>query len=407
MKLQTIIILLVAKLALCQSGLDLLTALESDPNTKAFGELLKDFPDLVTHLDPTKQYTVFAPSNEAVAAFRASLNSSGAIIGRSNRLNRRSIPPYAATIALHFTDHSNQANLNTQPTDLISNLTDPAYINVVPASNSAILTESSSVTPSSAPSTSIQSTSTSLLPISSSVPPTTSSAQPTASSTPSTLTTASISQSPTSAPSSSPPPPPPPPNAGCPTIPPRKNINSNRRRTSSNSTISVYSGFGDSVSASLNERPYCNGTIRTVDKYAASLSFIPAVTDEPNSFFTLFGDLPTTLAKTNGSAFSAALSQANTLEFLSNTPRITVFVPTDAALQGRTLDSNALKRYILFDTLATTTTLTDGSLKSSSGENVKVTILADGTYTVNNVKISGENVMIKNGVAHYIDGVSF
>lgn len=37
---------------------------------------------------------------------------------------------------------------------------------------------------------------------------------------------------------------------------------------------------------------------------------------------------------------------------------------------------------------------------------MNVTILADGTYTVNNVKISGENTMIKNGVVHYIDGVS-
>jgi len=140
--------------------------------------------------------------------------------------------------------------------------------------------------------------------------------------------------------------------------------------------------------ASTSETPYCSGAIRTVD-----------------NFFTLFGDLPTTLAQTNGTAFSAALSQADTLTSLSNTARITVFVPTDAALQGQTLDANTLKRYILFDTLATTTTLANGGLTSSSGENVNVTVLADGTYTVNNVKISGQNVMIKNGVVHYIDGL--
>jgi uncharacterized surface protein with fasciclin (FAS1) repeats len=109
---------------------------------------------------------------------------------------------------------------------------------------------------------------------------------------------------------------------------------------------------------------------------------------------------------TNGTAFSAALNQAGILTSISNTPRITVFVPTDAALKGQTLDANALKRYILFDTLATTTTLANGGLTSSSGENVNVTVSADGTYTVNNVKITGANTMIKNGVVHYIDGVS-
>jgi uncharacterized surface protein with fasciclin (FAS1) repeats len=163
---------------------------------------------------------------------------------------------------------------------------------------------------------------------------------------------------------------------------------SHSRRQSTNSTISIYSGFGDIASVSLSETPYSGGAIRTVD-----------------SFFTLFGDLPTTLAQTNGTAFSSALSQANTLSSLSNTARITVFVPNDAALKGHTLDANALKRYVLFNTLATTTTLATANLTSSAGENVNVKILPNGTYSVNGVNIVGENTLIKNGVIHYIDGL--
>ncbi|PMD12847.1 hypothetical protein NA56DRAFT_695230 [Hyaloscypha hepaticicola] len=398
MKVHALFFLLAAPVALCQTP-DLITVLQSDPDTKGFGDLLDQYPDLVTSLNTTKQYTVFAPSNDAVAAFRANLNSSGAIIGRSNRLDRRTISSFAASIALLFTDRSNQANFNTQPTDLFTNLTDPAYINVSPAANSATLTQSSSSTSSSASSTStstsIQSTSSSVSSTSSSVQPTTSSATSTASSAQSTLTTASTVQSPASTSSSSPPPPPAPsPNAGLAGIPKMKTINSklvsksHSRRQSSNSTISVYSGFGDIASVSLSETPYSGGAIRTVD-----------------SFFTLFGDLPTTLAQTNGTAFSAALSQANTLSSLSNTARITVFVPNDAALKGHTLDANALKRYILFDTLATTTTLATANLTSSAGENVNATILPNGTYSVNGLNIVGENTLIKNGVIHYIDGL--
>jgi uncharacterized surface protein with fasciclin (FAS1) repeats len=65
-----------------------------------------------------------------------------------------------------------------------------------------------------------------------------------------------------------------------------------------------------------------------------------------------------------------------------------------------------LKRYILFDTLATTTTLATANLTSSAGENVNATILPNGTYSVNGLNIVGENTLIKNGVIHYIDGVS-
>lgn len=270
MKLQTLIFLLATRLALCQTTNvtnNLISVLQENPDTQGFGDLLEEFPDLITNLNATKQYTVFAPSNDAVAAFRASLNSSGTLDRRTGRLNRRSIPTYAARIALLFTDRSNQANLNTQPTDLITNLTDPAFIDITPASTSASLTQSSSSTSSS--SSSIQSTSSSAPSSTSTVLPTTSSAPAITSST--ALTTASSIQSPTSRSSSSPPPATTSPALG-PTFPQGKMITSGKKSrrqsgwSSGNGTITVFTGFGKTAIASTTETPYCMGAIRATDE---------------------------------------------------------------------------------------------------------------------------------------------
>jgi len=145
MKLQTFVFSLVASVALCQNvtdGSDLIDVLRSDPDTLGFGQLLGDYPDLVTNLDPVKRWTVFAPSNEAVAAFRQSYGLNGSLISNPRSLHRRDIPEYAAAIALLFTDRSNQANINTQQrTDVITNLTDPAFISLTPLNDSATLRE--------------------------------------------------------------------------------------------------------------------------------------------------------------------------------------------------------------------------------------------------------------------------
>jgi len=150
----------------------------------------------------------------------------------------------------------------------------------------------------------------------------------------------------------------------------------------------VSSGFGNTSEASLSETPYNQGAVRKVD-----------------SFFTLFGDIASTLPETCGTAFSNALSQAGLLGSLSNTPRITIFVPDDSALQGKTLDANALKSYILLNTFATTPSLSAGSYKTSAGDSVNVTVNADGSFEINNANIVRPNVMIKNGVIHCIDNV--
>ena len=124
------------------------------------------------------------------------------------------------------------------------------------------------------------------------------------------------------------------------------------------------------------------------------------------SFFTLFGELGSSLQQTNGTAFAKALSRSGTLDSLSETPRITLFVPLDSALQGQTLDAASLKRYVLLNTLATFASLKAGFYTTSSGDSVNVTSNADGSFSVNNAPIVRSNVMIKNGVIHYIDGVS-
>ncbi|KAF2464396.1 FAS1 domain-containing protein [Lindgomyces ingoldianus] len=405
MKLNISVCILASSLAVCQTvppgGSDLLAVLRSDPDTQAFAQLLEEHPDLLMNLNSAKNYTVFAPSNAAVATFQQSFN--GSLSRRAYGLHRRSIPDYAAAIALLFTDRSNQGNLNLQPTNLITNLTDAEFVNLGPASASASQTTSSFSL--------IQSSLGSALSASSSVPSATSSSSLSSSPTFTTSISAPVSstslsvlestlvptlhsQPSTSSPAAPQPTPEPEP-AGCPSIPPKPKkkrsfepYSKQYRRQLNESSLLVSSGFGSVAEASLSETIYNNGAIRKVD-----------------SFFTLFGDLASTLQQTNGTAFANSLAQAGMLDSVSKTPRITVFVPTDAVLTGQVLDAISLQRYVLPNTLATSPSLSAGMYKTSAGDSVNITVNSDGSFSVNNATIVKSDVMIKNGVVHYIDNV--
>ncbi|KAF8855011.1 FAS1 domain-containing protein [Acephala macrosclerotiorum] len=407
-----------AALTVSVAAQDLLTVLREDPNTVAFANLLDQYPDMLAALDASKQYTVFAPSNDAVAAFLGSSTSNGTLTSRG--LSRRSLSDIEAAIALHFTDSAGQELLNLKPTDLVTNLTDPAFVNLgpsVPVSNSVVSSTSSSQPPSSstvstntvlqtlslAPSTTsssplISSSSSSVL---TSAPSTSSSAQSTSASAQSILSPPPSTILPREHTSSSAPP-----NSGanmpaCDTpwptptgFPSRRKRSLPRRspiqaRQLYQPNITIYSGFGNKAQSSKCETKYSSGVVRTVD-----------------SFFTLFGDLPTTLQQKSGTAFANSLQKAGLLDSWSGSPKVTIFVPTDSVLQNRTLDADTLKQYILFDTLATTTGLsTASSFNSSAGVSVNITANSDGTFIVNNAYIVGANVMIKNGVVHFINNV--
>ncbi|KAF2258851.1 FAS1 domain-containing protein [Lojkania enalia] len=408
MKSQIVVCVLASSLALCQTfspGVsDLLTVLQSDPDTQAFAQLLREHPDLLTNLNSAKNYTVFAPSNAAVAEFRQSFNINGSLSRRAHGLYRRSIPDYAAAIALLFTDRSNQENLNIESTDLITNLTDSDFINLGPASASASPTSSSfsfvqsSSSSALSPSSSVPSTTISTLPSSSSTSPPSTSAPVSSSSVQapgSTVIPPSSPQPPASGPATPTPPPPLPEPAHCPAPRQKKTKRSTspysnplRRQLNESSMLRVYSGFGKVTEASLSEMTYDKGAVRKAD-----------------SFFTLFGDLATTLQQTNGTAFANSLAQAGMLDSLSNTPRITVFVPFDAILTGEVLDASTLRRYILPNTLATSPSLRAGTYNTSAGDSVNITTNSAGSFSVNNATIVKSDVMIKNGVIHYINNV--
>ena len=95
------------------------------------------------------------------------------------------------------------------------------------------------------------------------------------------------------------------------------------------------------------------------------------------------------------------------LDSLSKNPRITIFAPNDAALRGQNLSPESLKRYVLLNRLGTTPRLTTGLYNTSAGDSVNIVFRPDGSISVNNATIVKSDVMIKNGVIHYIDSVSF
>jgi len=61
----------------------------------------------------------------------------------------------------------------------------------------------------------------------------------------------------------------------------------------------------------------------------------------------------------------------------------------------------------LLNTYATTPSLKAGLYQTSAGDSLNVTTLLDGTFVIGGAKITKGNVLIKNGVVHYIDGVRY
>jgi len=120
---------------------------------------------------------------------------------------------------------------------------------------------------------------------------------------------------------------------------------------------------------------------------------------------TLPESLDSTLQKTNGSVFRNSLLQESLLDTISNTSKITVFVPGDTVLNGGILNSSVLQQHILPNALGYTPDMYDGKTYPTQN-GTTVTISIKGTdYYVNNAKIVRADVITKNGVVHFIDAL--
>ncbi|KAF4460758.1 TGF beta induced ig-h3 precursor [Fusarium albosuccineum] len=161
-------------------------------------------------------------------------------------------------------------------------------------------------------------------------------------------------------------------------------------------TVSFYSGF----------RAQSNVT-------EANLNFTGGVIHIINRVLTIPKNLTDTAIAANLSAAAGALTQAELAAPLVNSQNITVFAPSNGAfaeigsvvgdLSDDDLES-ILKYHVINGTVGYSSTLKNGTLKTSEGEELTISI-QDGDVYVNEAKVIIPDVLIANGVVHVIDGV--
>lgn len=133
-----------------------------------------------------------------------------------------------------------------------------------------------------------------------------------------------------------------------------------------------------------------------------------------------FLNLPQTGVKTAealGLTIAAGfLKQSNLTEIFDTTPRLTSFPPTDEAFAAAGIDPSAhseqanaldaLKYHVIVGEVRYSTALEDGQdYQTLLG--VPVTVhKRDGQLLINNVPVQQGNVIVANGVAHVLSGVS-
>ena len=121
-----------------------------------------------------------------------------------------------------------------------------------------------------------------------------------------------------------------------------------------------------------------------------------------------------------GKTFAAIAAELNLSSTLDNTPRLTSFIPTDAAVaaagaaaagQGKRASTNVnVEGHVVHGIDATgrvgyTPYLEDGTvLKTLNGLTLTITKKGENFY-VNDALVTKANVILNNGVAHYVDKV--
>ena len=114
-------------------------------------------------------------------------------------------------------------------------------------------------------------------------------------------------------------------------------------------------------------------------------------------------------------ALVGALIEANGVDSVNTASSITVFAPNNQAFRnvGSTVITNSsdflanlLNYHIIPNTVAYSTNLTNAqSIKTVNGQNVVITIEADGGVFVNDARILVADIPVANGVIHIIDQV--
>ena len=125
--------------------------------------------------------------------------------------------------------------------------------------------------------------------------------------------------------------------------------------------------------------------------------------------------VPATLIAGNFTALAGAATQANLVAPLEDLSDITIFCPNNDAFQ-RLAASNVtvtddqlaeiLQYHVVQGTVGYSTTLANNTkLPTLNGEELDITISADGAVFVNSARVINADVLLENGVLHVIDEV--
>lgn len=180
--------------------------------------------------------------------------------------------------------------------------------------------------------------------------------------------------------------------------------------------VKIFSGLGNTVSIIKEDIPYDHGLIQTTDGQVSSIL-------ENNNHLTYaykrrFFTLPKTLSETakqkGHTNFADLVCKTNLTNTLDATPAITVFIPTNKALQSflgnTTQGSNdlttLLSNHVITGFVGYLPLLQNrASYATTARTNLTVTI-KNGIYSINGARIVASNLITQNGVAHVIDKVS-
>jgi uncharacterized surface protein with fasciclin (FAS1) repeats len=110
---------------------------------------------------------------------------------------------------------------------------------------------------------------------------------------------------------------------------------------------------------------------------------------------------------------SSAINKAGLGNLVDTTAGITIFAPSDTAfrLAGIVVDDTPVDTLVavlsnhVVTTSKYTTDIVDGETLTSLGGGTLTLRIDGGQYYVNNAQVRVDNVLVRNGVAHFIDQV--
>ncbi|KAL1606913.1 hypothetical protein SLS59_002611 [Nothophoma quercina] len=168
--------------------------------------------------------------------------------------------------------------------------------------------------------------------------------------------------------------------------------------TTSNGNVTFFSGLLSNSSVAQADVNFTGGVIHVIDR-----------------FLVLPENVSSTLTVASLSSLRGALNATDLLDAVDTTPDITIFAPSNQAIQdiGSALANlstediaNILTYHVVNGTVGYSSGIENGTvLTTLNGQNLTITIGDEGRIFVNSARVTIADVLVANGVVHVIDEV--